>query len=89
MKKVLSLAVIGIFSLVLTGCGNTTLSCTQDGDTYKYELKDGKIVKAWENGKAVSKSELDDTNVFFKDKTNKETEQAIRDLVKMSGGSCK
>ena len=89
MKKVFSLALIGLFSLVLTGCGNTTFSCTQDEDTYKYELKDGKILKAWENGKEVPKSELEATNDLFKNSTDKETKEAITALVKMSGGSCK
>lgn len=41
MKKVLAIAVLGVF--VLASCKKDyTCTCTADGETYKYELKDVK-----------------------------------------------
>ena len=103
MRKVFSLVFVCFFCFTVIGCRNSNvidsetiaLNCMWDKYTYKYEIKDGKVIFAWAGGddediasSSSSKEDLKKFNEKFKGTTNEEIKEELIAEFKRINGSC-
>lgn len=92
MKKGIKISILVLMLLITTGCGKKTLTCTYDGESVKYEIKNGKIVNAYStsNGKTekATAEELEDMEYFNSD-SDEETIKNIKNTMGFIGATCK
>ena len=92
MRKGIKVSVLVLMLLITTGCGKTTLTCTYDDQSIKYEIKDGKIISVTSttDGKTTGATEEElEQMAYFNSDANEETVKAIKDTMGFIGATCK
>ena len=90
MKKIL-LICLTISLLSVTGCGNNTkvLTCSQNGETTKITIKDGKIIKnaTGDEEENITDEEWETLKNFY-EFTGKEVVDKLKNLNESIGYTC-
>lgn len=92
MKKGIKISVLILMLLLTTGCGKTTLTCTYNNQSVKYEIKNGKITNVYStvNGKTTEATEEElEQMAYFNSDSDEETIESIKSTFKLVGATCK